>query len=149
MLNQALRRTSGSNVQMIVVEALLGGPLALVQLHLPAEAGLAHAGQDAGDVAVQHQLAVVASEESERAADHAVVAERPGDVAAGVAEGAQQLDADERRHRPPHLVEQHDEAAQVGRRVDDSDLDVVALVVALSHQATPRVLRSPPPAGPS
>ena len=138
MLNQALRRTSGSNVQMIVVEALLGGPVPLVQLHLPAEPGLAHAGQDPGDVAVQHQLAVVAAEEAERAADHAVVAERPGDVAAGVAEGAQQLDADERGHRPPHLVEQHDEAAQVGRGLDDADLDVVAVVVPFSHRSPPR-----------
>ena len=138
MLNQALRRTSGSNVQTIVSRPWLGCPLPLVQLHLPAEPGLADAREDPGDVAVQHQLSVVAPEESERAADHPAVAERPGDVAAGVPEGAQQLDADERRHRPPHLVEQHDEAAQVGRRLDDADLDVVAVVVLFSHRSPPQ-----------
>ena len=119
---------------MIVVEALLGGPLALVQLHLPAESGLAHSGQDSCDVAVQHELAVVASEEAEGTADHPVVAECPGDVAAGVPEGAQQLDTDERSHRAPYLVEQHDEAAEVDGCLDDR-ISMSSVVVVVSHRS--------------
>ena len=88
-------------------------------------------------MAVQHQLAIVAPEKSERAADHPAVAERSGHVAAGVPKGAQQLDADERGHRSPHLIEQHDEATKVGRRVDDPDLDVPTVVVLFSHPSPP------------
>ena len=146
MLNQALRRTSGSNVQTIVVEALLGGPLPLVQLHLPAEPGLAHAGQDPGDVAVQHQLAVVASEESERTADHPVVAECPGDVAPACPRA--------RSNSTPTsgVIVPHTWLSSTTRRrrsagvLDDPDLDVVAVVVAVQPSVTPA---HPSPAVPS
>ena len=53
MLNQALRRTSGSNVQVIHAMSRAGGPVALVELHRPPDPAVLDAGQDAGDVAVQ------------------------------------------------------------------------------------------------
>ena len=82
------------------------------------------AGQDAGDVAVQRGLAAVAAEEAERAADDLLADVGGGDVAAGVLDRAQQLDADERRDRAPDLVEQRHHATQLDRVVEHPDVDL-------------------------
>ena len=105
-------------------QAVLGRPRPLVQLHRPPEAGAADAGQDAGDVAVQRRLVEVAAEEAERRADDLVAEVGGGDVAAGVLDRPQQLVADERRDRAPHLVEQRHHAVQLGGVVDCPDVDV-------------------------
>ena len=109
MLNQALRRTSGSNVHTIHSMSWLVGPPSLVHLHRPSEPGTSCAREQTGDVAVQRGPALVASQDPDRRAEHplAVAARLVGGahVAARVRDGHQDLDRDELGHRPPHLLE--------------------------------------------
>ncbi len=65
-------RTSGSNVHVIHVRSRSAAQCPLVQLHRPPQPGAAHAGQDAGDVAVQRRPIPMAAEEAERAADESL-----------------------------------------------------------------------------
>ena len=70
MLNHALRRTSGSNVHVIHADRVLGGPIALVELHRPPDAAVldARAGCPVTWLC-SAVLAVVSGEEAERGAD--------------------------------------------------------------------------------
>ena len=70
------------------------------------------------------RLVEVAAEEAERAADDLLAEVGGGDVAAGVLDRPQQLDADERRDRAPHLVEQRHHATQLDRVLDHPDVDL-------------------------
>ena len=84
MLNQALRRTSGSNVQTMFASPCSTDHSRWCSFICRPSPVLRTPGRMPGHMALQHQLAVVASEESERSTDHPVVAERPGDVATGM-----------------------------------------------------------------
>ena len=83
---------------------------------------MADTGQDAGDVAVQGILAVMAGEEPERPADDLLVDVRRGDVAAAMTDRPHQLDTQHRRDGSPDLVEEGQDAAHLDRIVDEADL---------------------------
>ena len=92
MLNQALRRTSGSNVHVTHASSCSAAHARWCSFIARPSAGPPHAGEDAGDVAVQRRLVEVAAEEAERAADDLLADVGGGDVAAGVLDRPQQLD---------------------------------------------------------
>ncbi len=89
-LNHALRRTSGSKVQVMVRDPALQGPGALVQLQGDADA--AALVQHAADVRVQHRAAPgVDAEEAGGRPDQHVAGVRADHVATGVLHGAHHL----------------------------------------------------------
>ena len=135
MLNQALRRTSGSNVHVIHASPLAAAQARWCSFIARPSPVRRTPGRTPVTWLCSARRSEVAAEEAERAADHGAVDVGRGDVAAGVADGADQLDPDHRRRRPPDLVEEVADAPLLDGVVEQADLEagLVGLGSRLAH----------------